>query len=84
MVRDDDGAPFEVKEKPTWEGERVSAFLRAAEPLATAGRFEGMGRCVPVCMYEQTSSPQRNRVALLSGAVRKLLAFALSIRLIAA
>ncbi len=41
VVRDDGGAPFEVKEKPTWEGERVSAFLRAADPLATAGRFDG-------------------------------------------
>ncbi len=60
VVRDDNGAPVEVKEKPTWEGDRVSAFLRAADPLATAGRFDGMGRCVPVCMYKLTLSPQRN------------------------
>ena len=43
VVRDNDGAPMEVTEIPSWEGERVRTYLRAADRTA-AEEFDG--KCV--------------------------------------
>ena len=47
VTRDEDGTPVEVTEIPGWEGERIRAYLRAADATA-ADEFDGTS---PYCFY---------------------------------